>query len=82
MGGMAAACKNGIRQPFWSIGGMEVVMVLSVRPFCRMGGLAVACNNGKSPSILADRWHGGSDVMIESSILAYEVTWRSRARIV
>jgi hypothetical protein len=38
------------------------------------GGMAVACKNGISPTVLAYEWHGGTDVLIAPSILAYG--WR------
>jgi hypothetical protein len=52
-------------------GGMEVVMLLLVLPFWRMGGMVDACKDCISRPILAYGWHGGSDVMIGPSILAY-----------
>jgi hypothetical protein len=46
-------------------------MLSSVRPFSRMGGMAVACKNVISPSILTYGWHGGSDVLVCRLIFTY-----------
>jgi hypothetical protein len=71
MGVMAVACENCIITSILAYGGTEVVILLFVRPFSRMGDMAVAGKNAIRPSIFPYGWHGGSDGLIGPHILAY-----------
>jgi hypothetical protein len=58
--------------PFWRMDGMEIVMLLLIRPFWRIGLNVGRVQEWHNASNLAYEWHGGSDVLICPSILANE----------
>jgi hypothetical protein len=70
-GGRVQEWNKSIHIGVW--GGIEVVLLLLFRSFWRMGGMAVACKNGKNTSIMAYGWHADTNVLMDPSILAYGV---------